>query len=152
MLEELLRPDTININLESEDKDEVFEEMTELFVASCPGLDRSEVLDSLFEREKKMSTGIIQGIAIPHAITAKIKKPICAVGISKEGIDYEALDGKPVHIIFMFLFPADDAALHLNILKRLALMFDVPDFYKSLMDKNSCAQVVQAIVQAEQSL
>ena len=100
----------------------------------------NEVLDSLFEREKKMSTGIIQGIAIPHAITAKIKKPICAVGISKEGIDYEALDGKPVHIIFMFLFPADDAALHLNILKRLALMFDVPDFYKSLMDKNSCAQ------------
>ena len=52
----------------------------------------------------------------------------------------------------MFLFPADDAALHLNILTRLALMFDVPDFYKSLMDKNSCAQVVQAIVQAEQSL
>lgn len=152
MLQELIKPEAVKINLESEDKDEVFEEMTEVLVSLCPGLDRSEILDCLFQREAKMSTGILPGIAIPHAISAKSKKAICAVGISKKGIDYEALDGKPVHIIFMFLFPSDDAALHLSILQRLAYVFGVPDFYKSLMEKTSGTQVVQAIVAAEESL
>ena len=152
MLQELLKPEAVRVNLESEDKEELFEEMTEVLVAQCPGLDRAEVLDSLLQREAKMTTGVVSGIAVPHAINQKIKKTICAVGISKEGIDYEALDGKPVHIVFMLLFPADDTAAHLNIMQELAFVFGVPDFYKSLMDKNSGAQVVQAIAQAEESL
>lgn len=152
MLEELIRPEAVKINLESEDKDELFEEMTEVLVSLCPGLDRSEVLDSLVQRESKMTTGVVPGIAVPHAINSKIKKTICAVGISKEGIDFDSLDGKPVHIVFMFLFPSDDTATHINMMQRLAFVFGVPDFYKSVMDKTSAAQVVQAIVSAESSL
>lgn len=152
MLGELITPEAVNVNLESEDKDEVFEEMVEIFVGLCPGLDRGEVLESLRSREVKMSTGIGSGLAIPHAISSKIKKPFCAVGISKSGIDYEALDGKPVNVIFMFLFPADDTANHLNLLQRLAYLIRVPNFLKSILDKQTGAQVAQAIVAAEENL
>lgn len=152
MLQELIRAEAVKVNLESDDKDEVFEEMTEVLCSLCPTVSRSEILDSLFERENKMSTGIMPGIAIPHAISARVKEPVCAVGISKEGIDYNSLDGKPVHVIFMFVFPSVDAEVHLKIMQSLAFIFGLPDFYNNLLSKTTGAQVVQAITAAEDSL
>lgn len=152
MLQSLIKPQAVNVDLQSEDKDEVFEEMTETLIALCPGLDRSEVLQSLLSREAKMTTGIIPGIAVPHAICTKVKNPVCAVGISKKGIDFDSLDGKPVHIIFMSLFPENDTATHLGIMQEFAYIFDEPNFYRSIMEKSTPEQVVQAIILAEDNL
>ena len=152
MLRDLIKTEAINVNLQSDDKDEVFEELTETLISLCPKLDRKEVLASFLEREKKMTTGIVTGIAIPHAISDKITEPLCAIGISRNGIDYDALDGKPVHIIFMILFPAGDAALHLNIMQRLACVFSDSTFYKSVIHKESASQVAQAIFDIDESI
>ncbi len=152
MLQKLLKQEAVKLQLESEDKEELFEEMTELLVSLCPTLNRSEVLDSLLQRESKMPTSVAFGIAVPHAISFKIKEPICAVGISRQGIDYDSPDGKPIHLIFMFLFPGEDGAIHLNIMQHLAYIFRNPDFYKNIMEKTTSAQVIQAIVDAEDEL
>ncbi|MBP5401736.1 MAG: PTS sugar transporter subunit IIA [Treponema sp.] len=152
MLGKFIKPEAVILNLQSTEKDEVFEELNETLVSLFPSLDRVQVLNSLLEREKKMSTGIIPGIAIPHAISDRIKEPLVAVGISRPGIDFDSLDGKPVHLIFMVLFPADDTSLHLSIMQRFALLFGKNDFYKTIMEKTTSEQVVQAICGCEENL
>ena len=152
MLEKFIKPESVNVDVQSTDKEEVFEELNEILISLCPSLDRAEVLKALLEREQKMTTGIIPGIAIPHAISDKIKEPVFAIGKSKKGIDFDSLDKKPVHIIFMILFPADDTSLHLNIMQRLALLFNKPEFYNSVMEKLTGEQIVNTILAIEESL
>ena len=104
MLETFFKPQLINVNLESSDKDELFEEMVELFARGDCGIDRQEALDALIAREEKMTTGIIPSVAIPHASAPSVKGGFGAIGISRAGIEYGSLDAKPVHVVFMLLF------------------------------------------------
>jgi nitrogen PTS system EIIA component len=123
----------IKVGLESEDKDELFEELVELLDRDG-GKDfpRTAVLTSIREREQKMSTGIKKGIAIPHGKAAGITGLIGAIGISRRGVDYDALDGEPVFIVFMLISSPEDSELHLSALKRLAGLLDDPEFYAEL--------------------
>ena len=84
--------ESIKVDLQSDNKDEVFEELVEKLLEVCPGLDRNKVLDALIEREQKMSTGIFPGIAVPHARTDMVDRVHGVIGISKKGIDYDSLD------------------------------------------------------------
>lgn len=150
-MRDLIKAESVSVHLQSDDKDEVFEEMVETLVSQCPQLSRNEILGVLHERENKMTTGIGSGIAIPHAISKMISSPVCALGISRSGIDYEAIDGKPVHIIFMIVFPESDAALHLNIMQHLANIFSDPRFYQSAVEKETAEQVLQVIFEIDES-
>jgi PTS system fructose-specific IIC component/PTS system nitrogen regulatory IIA component len=126
-------PKQIKIGLEADDKDEVFEEMTDLFCQVENSNVRQEILDAIHKRELKMSTGIHKGIAVPHGQTNAVQDMHGILGISRKGIDYDALDGQPVYILFMFLSPQKDAELHLRLLKRLAGLLDNPQFYADLI-------------------
>jgi fructose-specific phosphotransferase system IIA component len=129
LLKDIFIIDRINVDLESEDKDEVFEELVNSLVTSY-GIDsRDEILESIRQREEKMSTGIKKGIALPHGKTDKVKGIYGTIGISKEGIDYDALDGNPVHLIFLLVSSEDDAEQHLRTLKKIAQVIEMPDFY-----------------------
>jgi len=129
-LQELFVPGRIKCHLEAEDKAEVFEELVDVLVNHY-GLDcRDEILDAITRREAKMSTGIKKGIAIPHAKTSFTKGVIGVLGISDKGIDYESLDGEPVHMLFLLVSSEDDAGTHLAVLKKIALLVENPDFYK----------------------
>ncbi|MDR2158684.1 MAG: PTS sugar transporter subunit IIA [Treponema sp.] len=132
-LYEVFPPELIKIGLEAEDKDEVFEELVDHFCQVKKSGAREEILEALREREAKMSTGIHKGIAIPHGKTNAIETLQGVLGISKKGIDYDALDGQSVYLLFMLMAPQKDSEKHLRLLKRLAGLLDNPQFYTDLV-------------------
>jgi len=133
---DIFQPELIKIGLEAEDKDEVFEEMADLFCQTVKTGDRKEILEALWERESKMSTGIQKGIAIPHGKVKSLENVYGILGISKNGIDYDALDDQPVYLLFMLLAPKADSEVPLHILKRLSELLDNPQFYTELLAQN----------------
>jgi PTS system fructose-specific IIC component/PTS system nitrogen regulatory IIA component len=138
-LYDVFRPDFIKIGMEAEDKDEAFEELADKFCQAKNSDDREEILNALREREAKMSTGIHKGIALPHGKTNAVDTIYGVLGISKKGIDYDALDGQPVYLLFMLLAPQRDSEMHLRLLKRLACLLDNPQFYTDLVAQNDAA-------------
>jgi PTS system fructose-specific IIC component/PTS system nitrogen regulatory IIA component len=134
-LSDVFPPAFIKAGLEAEDKEEAFEELVDQFCQGAKNNARDEILEALLEREAKMSTGIQQGIAIPHAKTNAVDQVYGVLGISRRGIDYEALDGKPVHLLFMLLAPPQHSEEHLRLLKRLAELLGNPQFYTDLLDQ-----------------
>jgi PTS system fructose-specific IIC component/PTS system nitrogen regulatory IIA component len=132
-LHDVFRPELIKVDLEALDKDEAFEEMVDHFCQAERSNVREEILDALREREAKMSTGIHKGIGIPHGKTNAVENVCGVLGISRRGIDYDALDGEPVYLIFMVLIPQKDTEKHLRILKRMAELLENPQFYIELV-------------------
>jgi PTS system fructose-specific IIC component/PTS system nitrogen regulatory IIA component len=135
-LYEIFSPEFIKVGLEAEDKDEAFEELVNHFCHAAQLNAREEVLSAVRERESKMSTGIQKGIAIPHGKTNAVDRVFGVLGISKKGIDYDALDGQPVYLVFMMLAPQSDTEKHLRLLKRVAELLDNPQFYTELVAQN----------------
>ncbi|MFP3040345.1 PTS sugar transporter subunit IIA [Treponema primitia] len=132
LLHELFSPEFILVDLQAEDKEEVFEELVDRFCQVIKSDAREEILGALREREMKMSTGIQKGIAIPHGKTNAVDKVYGMLGISRKGIDYEALDGNPVHVLFMILGPVGDSEKHLRVLQRMAELLANPQFFTDL--------------------
>jgi len=149
LLYDIFPPELIKIGLESEDKDEAFEEMADLFCQTTKTGDRKEILSALWERESKMSTGIQKGIAIPHGKVESLQNVQGILGISKKGIEYEALDDQPVYLLFMVLAPKTDSELHLRLLKRLSELLDNPQFYTELLAQNDPLNVSRIIKKYE---
>lgn len=152
LLDKVFNPKAVNIDLKSEDKDEVFEELIEELVSVNPSLDRSVALAAVKEREAKMSTGIMSGIAVPHAKTSAVTDVQGAIGISRSGIDYDALDGKPVHLIVLILSGADSTELHLRVLKRLARLLENSEFYAELMEQKTAEAAYNVFCKHEKEL
>lgn len=152
LLDKVFNPRAVNIDLKSEDKDEVFEELIEELVSVNPSLDRSVALAAVKEREAKMSTGIMSGIAVPHAKTSAVTDVQGAIGISRSGIDYDALDGKPVHLIVLVLSGADSTELHLRVLKRLARLLENSEFYAELMEQKTAEAAYNVFCKYEKEL
>ena len=136
-LYETFPPERIIVELQAEDKDEVFEEMADKFCQTMGISGRESVLNALWERESKMSTGIQKGVAIPHGKVEGVKDLCGVLGISRNGIDYDALDGQPVYIVFMLVVPQTDSEDHLRILQRLAEMLHNHKFYTDLVAQNN---------------
>ena len=115
---------SIRLNFDGKSKETVLIELIDSISALHPECSRTELIAAIMEREKKMSTGIGNGIAIPHAGCRGIAYMSGAIGVSKQGIDYGALDQKPVHIVFLFAIneKADENHLHiLNLIIKLAM-------------------------------
>jgi PTS system fructose-specific IIC component/PTS system nitrogen regulatory IIA component len=140
LLGELFPPEFIKIGLEAEDKDEAFEELADAFCHAARLKIREEVLDAVRERERKMSTGIQKGIAIPHGKTDAVDRVCGMLGISRKGIDYDALDGEPVYLLFMVLGPQSSTEKHLGVLKRLAELLQNPQFFTDLASQTDPVQ------------
>jgi PTS system fructose-specific IIC component/PTS system nitrogen regulatory IIA component len=130
-LTEVFTKDLIKVDLEAEDKDEAFEEMVDLFCAAKHSGAREEILKSLREREELMSTGIQTGVALPHGKLQILDDIHGIFGISRRGIEYDALDGQPVHLVFMILVQAETDK-HLKVLKNLAELLLNPQFYEDM--------------------
>jgi len=144
-LRDVFPPQFIKVNLEAEDKDETFEEMVDHFCQVTKSHAREEILESLKKREAKMSTGIQKGIAIPHGTTNAVDTVCGVLGISQIGIDYDALDGEPVYLLFMLIAPDKDSEKHLRILQRLAQLLGNPQFSQDLQaqkDQQSAYKII----------
>jgi len=142
----------IKVNLEAEDKDEAFEEMVEHFCQVTKSHAREEILASLKRREAKMSTGIQKGIAIPHGTTNAVDTVRGVLGISRDGIDYDALDGEPVYLLFMLIAPDKDSEKHLRVLQRLAELLGNPQFSQDLQTQRDQQSAYKIICKYEDML
>lgn len=130
----LLQPEDILPALAAGTKEEVLAELAALVAARHPGLDREAILKILRERERLGSTGIGDGIAIPHGKLKHLDVPLMAVGRSMNGVDFEALDQKPVHLFFLLIAPEEAAGVHLKMLARISRILKDPAVRKSLLD------------------
>ena len=151
-LQDVFPPELIKINLEAEDKDEVFEELVDHFCSVSKINARQEILDALMEREAKMSTGIQKGVAIPHGNTNAVGTVCGVLGISRKGIDYDALDAEPVYLVFMILAPQKDTETQLRILKCLAELLENPQFHSDLRSQGDIQGAYKIIRKYEEML
>lgn len=152
LLHETFSAGMIKVNLEAEDKDEVFEELVDHFCRATGNSARAEILEAVRSRESKMSTGIKKGIGIPHGKTDAVDRVYGILGISRNGIDYEALDGEPVYLVFMMLAPKKDSEKHLRLLKRLAELLDNPQFYLDVIAAPSAESASLVVKKYEEIL
>lgn len=118
-LDELLDPGSVVLQLEATDKKGVLAELSSLLVANQPREVQKAVLEALTQREEVGSTGIGDGVAIPHARTAAVHTIRVAAGVSQQGLDFQSLDQKPVYLFFLILTPAGAAGTHLKLLAQL---------------------------------
>jgi len=151
-LQDVFSPEFIKVKLEAEDKDEVFEELVDHLCQTGKSAARHDILEALMEREAKMSTGIQKGIAIPHGNTNAVESICGVLGISRKGIDYDALDGEPVYLLFMLVTPQKDAEKHLWILKRLAELLENPQFCIDLQSPRDSQSAYKIICKYEDML
>ncbi len=145
---DFLDQNAVSANLKSTDKKAIINELVDLLVASGKVKNADEIIKILLERESLGSTGIGLSIAIPHGKSSKISQMIGAIGISKNGVDFEALDGEPVYIFFLLLAPADSAGPHLKALARISRLLKDKYFRDSLKDATSKENLL-AIIRRE---
>jgi len=151
-LQDVFSPDFIKVNLEAEDKEEVFEELVDHFCRVHAINAREELLSALQEREAKMSTGIKKGIAIPHGSTNAVDTVCGVLGISRKGVDYDALDGEPVYLLFMIVGRHEDSETHLRVLKRMAELLENPEFSIELQSQKDAQAAFRVICKYENIL
>lgn len=148
---ELLTKETIIVDLKSTTKADVIDELTNKLDRAGRLRDKEEFKNAIWKRENEFSTGIGEGIAIPHAKTSAVKTPALAFGRSKGGIDYDSLDGNSSHIFFMIAASEGAHNEHLDTLSRLSSMLMNEGFREKLMNANSEEEILLLIDREEKS-
>ncbi|HEC16585.1 MAG TPA: PTS sugar transporter subunit IIA [Sedimenticola sp.] len=141
-------PARIDCCYHASSKKRALERVGELLSTAAPGLSEEDVFSQLLERERLGSTGLGYGIALPHARMKGITQACGALVRLKAGIDYDAIDGQPVDLVFGLLVPHEATQEHLQLLARLASLFSNPEFRDQLR-KASDADEFMAIIQRE---
>ncbi|MDR2964782.1 MAG: PTS sugar transporter subunit IIA [Treponema sp.] len=152
MLQDILLPEFIKIDMEAEDKDEAFEELVDHYCQADKSDFHDEILKAIIAREAKMSTGIHKGIAVPHGKTNAVKNIRGVLGISKKGIQYDSLDGEPVYLLFMIISPLEDSEKYLQLLKHLAELIEIPQFRNELQVQKDSVSACKVIRKFEEML
>jgi len=144
-ISEILNKDLLIPNLQSKNKKGVLEELAGILVdhGRLPDLER--VVEVLLDREKLGSTGIGDGIAIPHGKIKDLGGVVASFGRSQEGIDFESIDQKPAHLFFLLVAPENSAGIHLKALARISRLLKDPNFRNSLMEAESTEELFQII-------
>jgi len=144
-LPDFLREDLIFLDLHPKDMPECLEMMVGLAAARGALSDPEDALARLLEREKTMSTGMGGGVAVPHAKSAKCQKMVVALGRVGDGVDFKAIDGKPVHIVFMLMGPPDSTRSHVDLLAQIAYLVKTPGVVDSIRRATDPRQVLEIL-------
>jgi fructose PTS system EIIBC or EIIC component len=142
---ELLTKETINLSLASSQKADAIEELVTVLATAGKLNNRTEFTEAIFKREEQSTTGIGEGIAIPHAKTSAVKQAAIAFGRSRAGVNYESLDGQPSHLFFMIAAPEGANNTHLEALSRLSTILLKPEVRKQLLEAASENEVLKII-------
>jgi fructose-specific phosphotransferase system IIA component len=137
--------DLITFRLKSNDKNAVLDELVEIASTSKLVKDPKELLNDVREREELVTTGVGYGVAFPHAKTKSTKGIVIAFGRSDDGIDFEAMDRKPVHLFFLIAAPEDAIGAHLNVMARLSYIMKSEENRKKMMEVTSPGELLQMI-------
>lgn len=146
---ELLKPESIGLNVSVSTKEEAIDRLVALMDAGGRLKDKVGYKEGILAREALGSTGIGGGIAIPHAKVEAVKEPGLAAMVVPDGVDYEAFDGSLANILFMIAAPAEGADVHLEALSRLSTLLMNPDFMEGLLHAKSKEEFLKVIDDAE---
>lgn len=149
-LSELIDEDYILPELKAKDKKGVLEELVDALVKREPSIDKKALVKVLLERERLGSTGIGDGVAIPHGKFHGITRPIISFGRSRKGLDFESMDGEPVFLFFLLVAPEYSASIHLKALAKIAKILKNSAFRKILMEAPDKNELYQTIIQNDE--
>ncbi|MDD2060503.1 PTS IIA-like nitrogen regulatory protein PtsN [Pseudomonas sp. JQ170] len=148
-LETILTPGRSLVNVPGGSKKRVLQEIATLIDREVADLEMQDVFESLFAREKLGSTGFGNGIAIPHCRLKGCSSPISALIHLEAPIDYDAIDGAPVDLLFVLLVPEAATDAHLELLRQIASMLDRKDVRDRLRAANSSEALYQVVLDAQ---
>ena len=147
---DLLHPDAIIPDLKSKTKDEALAELADALLKVTGNLDRSEVINVLHERERLGSTGIGDGVAIPHGKLKSLDKLLISFARSSGGVDFDAMDGKPAHLFFLLVAPEESVGVHLKMLARISKILKNPAIRDQLAQASDAQEIYRIIAEEEE--
>ncbi|HEY6909438.1 MAG TPA: PTS sugar transporter subunit IIA [Myxococcales bacterium] len=142
---EFLREDLVLPDLASTEKAGVLGELCAGLARAYPTLSPGRLTETLLERERLGSTGIGEGVAIPHGKLPGLPGLIAAFARKKTGMDFSAIDGKPTYLFFVLFAPDNSAGLHLKALARISRLFKQPQFRQSILDAEGAPAIFRLI-------
>jgi len=151
-LTDMLKPQNICVPLKATTKTEAITELVNLLAANQEITDPKAVLDSVLEREATRTTGIGNGLAIPHGKTTGTQQLVMAIGKPSQPIDFQSIDGKPVTLIWLLTSPPDKTGPHIHALARISRLMTIEKFRQALNAAKSAQEIYDTVVQQENAL
>ncbi|MBX8938780.1 PTS sugar transporter subunit IIA [Enterococcus gilvus] len=142
-IRDVLKPAFISFDLQATDKQAAISELANTFVSEGVVTNESVYLKAVMKREEESTTGIGFGVAIPHGKSAAVTEPSLAFGRSQAGIQYDSMDGKPVHLMFLIAVPETSNDEHLRILSKLSRKLMHEDVRQKLMTVTNIEEIYQ---------
>lgn len=149
LLSELLDADCVRVPLNARTKDEVLRELVELAAPDRAPGEIESILDAVRAREREMTTGFGDGVAVPHGRTPLVDRLLVAAGVASTPVDYDALDGKPVELFFLLVGPEVAAGAHVKVLSRLARLLRRDEIRRRLRATPDAVSFVRAVQASE---
>ena len=149
-LTQILQANCAKVPVESRDKEAVITELVDLLDASGALMDRNVALDAVLTRERIQSTGTGAGIAIPHGKCTAVKEVVMAIGIAREPIEFESVDGQPVKILFLLVSPADQTGPHIQALAAISKLM-INEQFRHKLEQADCADDVYRLLSTPES-
>ena len=144
-LKKILTKNSILPELRADTKRGVIEEMVAAMAAAGKFTGRTAVVQTVLAREEKMSTGMQNGIAIPHGKTDAVDQLVAAIGIHRTGVDFDAMDGKPSHLFILTLSPENRAGPHIQFLAEISRMLSRPELREKLLNAASADEILNLL-------
>ena len=151
LLTQILRTDSVKVPLESTEKTACITELVELLAANGLLSDKQMALDAVLAREKTRSTGIGSAVAIPHGKCLAVKELVMAIGIARDSIDFESIDGKPVKIVLLLISPPDQTGPHIKALASISRLMLDENFKSSMEQAESAEKLYEHLSKKEQA-
>lgn len=147
---DFLNEKAVSANLKAQDKAGVIRELVEMLSKAGAIKDKEELINALLSREALGSTGIGQGIGIPHSKSNKVKELVAAFGLSRKGVNFESLDGEPVYIFFLLVAPEESAGPHLKALARISRLLKDKYFRDILREAKDEKDIIRIITDEDE--
>ncbi|MCM8781674.1 MAG: PTS sugar transporter subunit IIA [Candidatus Omnitrophica bacterium] len=147
---DFLNEKAISANLRAQDKGGVIRELVDLLFKAGAIKDREELIHALLAREALGSTGIGQGIGIPHGKSSKVKELVAAFGLSRKGVNFDSLDGEPVYIFFLLVAPEEASGPHLKALARISRLLKDKYFRDLLKEAKDEKEIIRIIKEEDE--
>jgi mannitol/fructose-specific phosphotransferase system IIA component (Ntr-type) len=149
LLSELLSSLRVKVPLEATTKDEVLTELVDVLAADGAVIDRDEALRVVRERERVLSTGIGHGVALPHGKSETCESLAMAAGVTREPLEFDALDEEPVRLVFLLVGPETAAGLHIKALSRISRLVRQPELRERLLAASDRQEFLDVLREAE---
>ena len=146
---EFLSPQAVIPALVGRTKQDVLRELAESLATSYPPLNGGRVLEVLTEREKLNTTGIGEGVAIPHGKLAGLPRLYGAFGVARAGVDFASIDGRPTQLFFALIAPENSAGVHLKALARISRLFRNPQFREAILEAPDAGRIYTLIAEED---